>query len=58
MDLSPTPEQEALRAAADAERRSHPLVEAALEAFPDAEFVSGPEPSRAGSSSRNWSQHR
>jgi DNA polymerase III subunit gamma/tau len=48
---------EARRAAADAERRRHPLVEAALEAFPDAEFVTDAEPSRMAGK-RNWSKNR
>jgi DNA polymerase III subunit gamma/tau len=50
-------QDEAVKAAADAERRSHPLVEAALAAFPDAEFVAEAETSRAAGN-RNWSQTR
>jgi DNA polymerase III subunit gamma/tau len=50
-------QDEAVKAAADAERRSHPLVEAALAAFPDAEFVAEAETSRAAGN-RNLSQTR
>jgi len=44
---------QAEQAAAEAERRSHPLVEAALAAFPDAELVQADDLARAGGG-RGW----
>jgi DNA polymerase-3 subunit gamma/tau len=48
-------QDEARQAAADADRRSHPLVEAALAAFPDAEFVTEADQPRAFGN-RTWNR--